>query len=70
MLLLDVDFKKNNNKKQTNKKKKKKKQEHYQSTCQTVWIQIRPTIMPGLIWTQTIYKISRRQKLSLARKGW
>ena len=36
--------------------------------CQTVWIHIRPTILPGLIWTQTIYKISRRQKLSLARK--
>ena len=29
--------------------------------CQAVWIQIRPTILPGLIWTQTVYKISRRQ---------
>ena len=35
---------------------------------QAVWIQIRPTILSGLIWTQTVYKISRRQKLSLAWK--
>ena len=24
--------------------------------CQTVWIQIRPTILLGLIWVQTVYK--------------
>ena len=29
-------------------------QEHYQ--CQTVWIQIRPDKMLGLIWVQTVFK--------------
>ena len=26
------------------------------SVCQTVWIQIRPGILPGLIWVQTVWK--------------
>ena len=26
------------------------------SECQTGWIQIRPDIMSGLIWVQTVYK--------------
>ena len=42
MLLLGVDFKKN--------------RKYYQSTCQTVLIQIRPTILPGMVWIQTVYK--------------
>ena len=26
------------------------------SECQTVWIQIRPDVMSGLIWFQTVFK--------------
>ena len=37
--------------------------------CQAVWIQIRTDVMLVLIWVQTVAKvISRRQKLSLAKK--
>ena len=34
------------------------------SRCQTIWIQIRPDILSGLIWVQ----ITRQQKSSLATK--
>ena len=37
--------------------------------CQTVWIQIRPDVLSGLIWAQTVCKgISRRLKSLLAVK--
>ena len=39
------------------------------SGCQTVWIQIRPDVLSGLIWVQTVCKGYRSpQKLSLAGK--
>ena len=45
------------------------------SGCQTVWIHIRPDILSGLIWVQTVCRsklfakvISRQQKLPLAGK--
>ena len=40
------------------------------SGCQTVWIQIRPDILLGLIWVQTVCKgyISSQQKSSLVGK--
>ena len=28
------------------------------SECQTVWIQIRPGVLLGLIWSQTVCKLS------------
>ena len=37
------------------------------SECQTVWIQIRPDIMSGLIWVQTICK--GYQQMTLGNKG-
>ena len=37
--------------------------------CQTVWIQIRPDVLSGLIWVQTVCKgIGRRLKSLLAVK--
>ena len=41
-------------------------QKHYQSV--TIWIQIRPYIMLGLIWVQPFVKVSRQQKLPLAKR--
>ena len=40
------------------------------SGCQTVWIQIRPDILSGLIWVQTVCKgyISRQQMWPIAGK--
>ena len=33
------------------------------SECQTVWIQIRPDILSGLIWVQTVHKGYRQTTL-------
>ena len=39
------------------------------SECQTVWIKIRPDVLLGLIWVQTVCKgYKQRQKSSPARK--
>ena len=32
--------------------------------CQTVWIQIRPDVLSGLIWVQLFAKVINRQKVS------
>ena len=36
-------------------------QEHHQ--CQTVWIQIRPDVLLGLIWVQTVCKCYQQMAL-------
>ena len=38
------------------------------SGCQTVWIQIRPHILPGLIWVKTVCK-GYQQMTTVATSG-
>ena len=49
-------------------KKKKKNLSGIPSECQTVWIQIRPDVLSGLIWIQTVCK-GYKQMTKVATSG-
>ena len=38
------------------------------SECQTVWIQIRPDSLSGLIWFQTVYKVYQYEMTSVGKE--
>ena len=43
-------------------------QKYHQSTCQTDWIQIRPDILLGLIWVQSVCKDCEQPSSELLAK--
>ena len=59
LFLLSVDFFQNQQKNQLCEKFFQK----YNKSCQTIWIQIRPDILSGLIWVQNICKGYQQMKL-------